>query len=193
MDNPLEQFNILKKEISDLIKNEKYDQILSKMDLFDSKNLNHISESTTPKEQTKEKSDFPFEKYLYKSLLDVTSSGICILTTDKHLFVNKAWQNIMGYTDVEAYKMSPLEIVHPDMREMVKKRSDLRLKGKSVPERYDIKVITKDKSIKWIDFTFSRIQLKNQTATLGIFNDTTEMHNKRDAIMKSEEKFSEKT
>ncbi|NOQ24706.1 MAG: PAS domain S-box protein [Bacteroidales bacterium] len=189
MDYPSEQFNILKKEISKLIKNEKYDQILNRLDLFDRKNLIHISESTSPKEQTKENSDPSLENYIYKSLLDITPSGICIFTKDKFLFVNIAWLKVLGYSEEEAYKMNPLEFVHPDMRKEVDQRADMRIRGEDVPKRYDMKILTKDKSVKWIDLTLSLIQFENKKATLCIFNDITEMYNTRVALMKSEEKF----
>lgn len=194
MDNPSEQFNILKKEISELIKNEKYDQILKRLDLFDGINQNQNSESKiTSKEQINENSDLPLDTYFYNSLLDITPSGICIFTKDKFLFVNIAWLKNLGYTEEEAYGMNPLEFVHQDMREEVDERSNIRMRGGNVSKRYDMKILAKDKSVKWIDLTLSLIQFENKKATLCIFNDITEMHNTRDALIKSEEKFRELT
>jgi len=185
MSNSSERFKEFKKEIIELIKNKSYDQILNKLDLFEES----YSINKSPEEKFENIHNNLFEKEVFKSLLDVTSTGICILTTEKHLFVNKAWQKTMGYTEKEAFKLNPLDLIHPDMREIVKERSDQRLKGESVIERYDIKIITKDKSIKWIDISFSKIQFEQQVATLGIFNDITDMRITQQALAKSEEKY----
>jgi|GEM_PF-1267508 len=186
MNKPIQNLKKLKEEISNLIKNKNYDQILNVLDLYEKSipqniNLNETSENNQDKS---------FGKEMIKSLLDITPTGICILNTEKYFFVNSAWQKIMGYTEKEAYnKISPLDTIHPDMKDIIKERSNKRLKGESVKERYDIKIITKDKITKWIDVTFSKIQFEDQIATLGIFNDITEMRIAQELLAKSEEKY----
>ena len=166
----------LKNKIEKLIQEKKYEQILDEIGLFEE----FISEDSLRIYSQQEMS---------KSLLYLTPNGVCIFTSNRYLFVNKAWQEITGYSDLEAYKMNPLKIVHSDMKEMILQRSNSRLKGEKIPECYEIKIVAKDKTIKWIDISFSLIQFEDRKATLGILTDITEIKYNREALIKSEEKF----
>jgi len=119
----------------------------------------------------------------FKMLSDFSPAAISILRTDKYLYVNKAWELLTGYTNEEAKTLSPLKIIHPDSVDMIKKRSDARLKGEPVPIRYDLKLLTKANEVKWIDISFSVIEYENQTASLGVFFDITELKKAKEALI----------
>ena len=63
----------------------------------------------------------------------------------KFIYVNPTWVKLTGYSPEEAYRMSSMDLVHPDMREMVAKRAVARMEGADEPDHYELKVITKDR------------------------------------------------
>ena len=193
MDNFSESFGNLKEEISELIKKEKYNEILNRLDLFERKKNNNSTERKSAKEIFKEKLNFGFEEKMFKSLLNLSNTGIFILSLYKYLYVNKVWHNIVGYSEKEAYKLDPIEIIHPDMKEQFRQKTNARFNGENIPERLEVKIISKDNKTKWLDITCTLIQYEGQKALLGFLNDITENRNTRDALKKSEEKYRQLT
>lgn len=122
----------------------------------------------------------------FKMLSEFSPASISIQKTDKFLYVNKAWELLTGYTKEEALTITPLQIIHPDSVEKIKKRSDARLKGEPVPNRYDLKILTKSNEVKWIDISFSVIDYENQAASLGVCFDITELKKAKEALIISE-------
>jgi CheY-like chemotaxis protein len=66
------------------------------------------------------------------------------------------------------------EIVHPDMREIVKERGLARQSDQHLPARYELKALTKDGQTKWIDMAATTFKFDNQSATLATAYDITE-------------------
>jgi|GEM_PF-806914 len=122
----------------------------------------------------------------FKELSDLSPACISIQKTHQFLYVNKAWEKLSGYTKEEALSMSPLQIIHPDVVDELKQRSELRLEGESVPIRHDVKILTKSNEVKWIDVSLSVIEYKNVTASLAVYFDITELKNAKQALQKSE-------
>jgi len=122
----------------------------------------------------------------FKKLSEFSPASISIQRTDQFLYVNKAWESLTGYSKEEAFTIAPLTIIHPDSVDEIRKRSDARLKGQSVPNRYDLKILTKSKEVKWIDISFSLIEYEKQTASLGVCFDITELKKAKEALIISE-------
>ena len=137
------------------------------------------------KQKTAEKALKISEKK-FKKLSEFSPASISIQRTDQYFYVNKSWEMLTGYTRKEALSLTPLDIIHPDSVEKIKKRSDARLKGEPVPNRYDLKILTKTKEVKWIDISFSIIEYENQTASLGVCFDVTELKKAKEALIISE-------
>ena len=125
----------------------------------------------------------------FKRLSDFSPASISMQTTDKYLYVNKSWELLTGYSNEEILTVSPMEIIHPDFVEEIKRRSDARLRGERVPERYDLKILTKSNEVKWVDISFSVIEYENKTASLGVCFDITELKKAKEALLVSESKL----
>lgn len=67
------------------------------------------------------------------------------------------------------------DIVHPDMKEIVKRRRLSRQKGRKVPKRCEIKLLTKDGKVKLVDFTAMSIEYQDKKVGLGLAIDITEI------------------
>jgi len=125
----------------------------------------------------------------FRKLTELSPSPICIQSIDKLLFVNPAWVYALGYTEKQALQHSFVELVHPDDQKLAKRYSKLRLFGSTAPRRYEIKMLTKHKEVKWFDISVTVISFEGQAASLAVLNDITKVKKTEQALRESEEKF----
>ncbi|MFC2070637.1 PAS domain S-box protein [Chloroflexota bacterium] len=110
---------------------------------------------------------------LYRILAESSPVGVYIVQDNKFQFVNPQFQKYNGFSERELLKMDPLKLVHPEDLDSVRKNAVQMLKGnKTTP--YEIRVITKDGTIKWAMETVSSINYEGKRAALGNFMDITE-------------------
>ncbi len=125
----------------------------------------------------------------FRVLTETAACGIFIHHGDKFLYVNPASEAISGYTREELLSMNFWDMVHPDFRQLVKERSQARLKGESLPSRYELKIITKTGEERWIDMTVGVIEYEGKPAILGTSFDITERKRAEQALRESEERY----
>ncbi len=125
----------------------------------------------------------------FRKLAELSPSGISIQRKNKYFYVNLAWAEITGYNIDEMDNVSPFDIIHPDMKDFVWELSDNKLKKKGATLRYNLKIITKQKKIKWLDISISTIVFENEFASIAVYNDITEVREIQDALKSSEEKY----
>jgi two-component system sensor kinase FixL len=109
----------------------------------------------------------------FRVLAETVPTGILIYRGQDYLFVNQMMELITGYTREELTAMSFWEIVHPEMRELVRSRGLARQAGVPVPLRYEIKILTKSGDTKWIDYSASLVNYEGSQAVLGAIIDVT--------------------
>jgi len=125
----------------------------------------------------------------FRAVADSSPTAISILRKDQYLYVNSAWEHLTGYSKKDARTLSPLMVVHPDMRELARKRAEDRTKGEQVISRYEMKGITKSGEVKWLDFSAIVIEFDGEPAVLTAANDITERKQAEKALRESEEKY----
>ncbi|HPH97547.1 MAG TPA: diguanylate cyclase [Anaerolineaceae bacterium] len=136
-----------------------------------------------------------FEKGLRESeekfhrMTDTTATGIYIYSGKSLAVINPAFQKITGYSEDDLVDMDPMNIFHPDFREMVRQRTVARLQGKEVPSRYEAKIITREGIEKWVDLSATTITYQGQPATLGTFLDITEQKKLEDHLRASQKLY----
>jgi len=82
----------------------------------------------------------------YKLLVENSLVGIIIYCDDHIIYANPRFNEMFGYIG-EEYKDLPIwDLVHPDMKEAVKKRAYDRIKGEKVKPQYEIRAFRKDGS-----------------------------------------------
>lgn len=110
----------------------------------------------------------------FRKLADTTSTAIVIYQGKRYVYVNKTTCKLLGYTEEELLSMDFWDIVHPDHRDMVRERGLARQRGEIVPERYEMKLVRKDGTTLWVDFTAGKIDWFGSPAGLGSAIDITD-------------------
>ncbi len=109
----------------------------------------------------------------FRAITDTASSAIYVYDGQRFLYCNRATEQIIGYTLEQLLAMDPMEVVHPDSRDMVRRRSEARFSGLPVPPRYEFMVVTKSGETKWLDFSGSLIDFAGKPSVLGTAFDVT--------------------
>ena len=110
----------------------------------------------------------------FRAVSETASCAICIYDGSRLVYVNHATEELCGYTREELEASNLWELIHPDDREMVKARAETRFRGEPTPNRYEYRIIRKDGSIAWLDFTAARIEFGGHQALLATAFDITE-------------------
>jgi PAS domain S-box-containing protein len=104
-----------------------------------------------------------------------TASCAFLIYQGNHLkYVNPATEQITGYSRHELTTIPFWELAHPDFRDLVRERGLARQRGEAIPNRYEIKILTKSGEERWVDMTAGTAFLHGQPAALATAYDITE-------------------
>jgi two-component system cell cycle sensor histidine kinase/response regulator CckA len=104
----------------------------------------------------------------HRTLTDSSLIGVFINQDDKYVFVNDRFAEMHGYEAEELLGKDHLDLIHPDEREIIRERTDKRLKGEKVPLRYDIRRLKKDGEAVWHEILVSHpITYRGRPAIMG--------------------------
>ena len=106
-------------------------------------------------------------------------------------YVNHAAEQITGYSMEELVGREFWDVVDPEFRDMIRDRGGARLRGDSVPPRYEFRIIRKDGTRAWLDFSATIIQYGGAPAALGTAFDITERKRAEEVLQQSEKRFRE--
>ena len=110
---------------------------------------------------------------MFRSLTESSPALVAIFQGAHHAYANPEFSSFLGYEHEELMAMSFLDYVHPEDREKVLQRSLDRQRGKEVPGRYEIRLLTKTGEELWIDFGGTLIEYAGEPAVLGVALDIT--------------------
>jgi PAS domain S-box-containing protein len=122
----------------------------------------------------------------YKTITESSLTGIFIHQDGKFVFVNNRFAEIHGYKPEELLGKNHLSLIYPDERETLKEIASKRLKGETVPQRYEVQRVRKDGKTIWCEMMATCIQYKGRPAIMGNIIDITERK-------QAEEKLRERT
>ena len=125
----------------------------------------------------------------FRTLAMTSPSSIFIHQQKTYIYVNPAFCQLTGYSETELLQMKFWEVIHPDMRKLIKKY-DLRQKDRQkAPKRFEVKILTKAGTTKWLDFSAELITYQEKLTTIGNAIDITDRKNAEQELLAEKERL----
>jgi len=151
-----------------------------------SKTSSKHKEAVNPnKKISSRQSDF---SHLAEDIISNINIGIYIVQKEKFVYVSPLFQKLSGYSYADLAGTNPVDYIHPDDREDVRKKAIISLKGKS-SDAYEYRFARKNGEVIWILEIVTSITHKGKQAALGSFMDITERKKIEEAMHQSEERY----
>lgn len=110
----------------------------------------------------------------FRVLSDLSPLAVFMYQDDKLIYANKAACQFTGYTPEEIEKKRFWDMVHPEYREMVRMYGLARIRKEPVPNKYDVKYVTRDGKVRWAEFIAGIIEYNGKPAGIVTASDITE-------------------
>lgn len=146
-----------------------------------------IQRDVTQKRDAEQRLRLSEEKF--RAVAESMPAQVVIFQDNSFVFANKFSETITGYKTDELMKKNFWDLVHPDYKGIVKERGEKRQKGENVPTNYEMKIIAKNGSEKWLNYSAKIIDYDGKRAVLGIATDITESKKNQEKTRLSEEKY----
>jgi PAS domain S-box-containing protein len=103
---------------------------------------------------------------LFRMLTEGIQTLVLVYAHGRFIYANRAAARFTGYDTDELPGMSFWEVVHPEMREEVRRRGLARENGQREPAEYRMKFLCKDRSVRWAYVYVSTASYKDEKAIL---------------------------
>ena len=121
----------------------------------------------------------------YKTLAEYSLTGIFIHQDGKYVFTNDRFSEIHGYRGEELLGKEHLTLIHPDERKAFARMASARLRGESVPQRYEVRRLRKDGETIWCEMMATCIEYGGRPAIMGNVVAITERKEIEEALLES--------
>lgn len=145
--------------------------------------LRDVSDRRAAQEAIKLSEDFN------RVVVEHLGEGMSINQNGTVLYVNRMALEILKRPMESVVGHSVLTWVHPDDHAYVTELRRQGQQGEVIPERFEIRCVQPDGSVRWLEAHASVIPWKGQTATMTFFSDITERKMMIDSLHRSEERY----
>ncbi len=125
----------------------------------------------------------------YRALVDHSLQGLVVIQDERVVFANSAMSAISGYGVDEILTKSSHDLwnfVHPNDRRRVYENHRARLDGHRPPENYELQIVRKDGTVRWLELHACRIEYQGRPAIHATCTDVTERVLAQQALQHSE-------
>ncbi|MFG6468039.1 diguanylate cyclase domain-containing protein [Pelomonas baiyunensis] len=104
---------------------------------------------------------------------ETASEGVAVVQDWRFKFVNRHLCEFVGMTEQELLGQPFIDVIHEDDHELLKTNHRKRLSGEPVPTRYEYRVRTRTRGLRWLEMSGSLIDWQGRPATINYINDVT--------------------
>ena len=131
----------------------------------------------------------PLETDRWFRTLAESSATAIFAYRDKFLYVNRACEELTGYSSAELMEMELADLVVPEFRPLVEERVRARLGGEAGPAQYEFQIRRKDGATRWFEVNGGTVELDGRLVGLAIGIDVTDRKRAEKALRDSEQWF----
>lgn len=125
----------------------------------------------------------------YRSLVERANDGIVVVQDNLIKFANPQLSQLLGYSIEEVIGTPYTNYIAPEELPLVKDRYTRRMRGESVPPRYETKLIRKDGTVVDVELNAGIAPYEGKPADLVFIRDITERKQAEKALKESEARF----
>ncbi|MCX5726141.1 MAG: PAS domain S-box protein, partial [Candidatus Saganbacteria bacterium] len=141
-------------------------------------------------ERKRAEADLAESELKYRNLTENSLEGIGISHGDRVVFANKALLEIFGYENLEKFeKVSILEHIAPEFREMMQERIRKRKSLEPVEPKFGYRIIRKDGTVRDLEISTAEIIIRGEKCTQSTFRDVTERKLAEEMLRENVEKY----
>ncbi|MDD8016934.1 MAG: PAS domain S-box protein [Bacteroidota bacterium] len=119
---------------------------------------------------------------MFRALSEAAPAAIFLYDKEKFLYVNKATEEITGFTKAELMTMKFQQLIDTQMRDSIQQRAEARLRGEDVPSHYEMRIQRNNGGIRWLNFAAAKIEINGNAAGVGLAFDVTERKDAEEQI-----------
>jgi len=125
----------------------------------------------------------------FRVVAECMPAEIVIFQDERFVYANPYAEILTGYKVDEIVGENFWEFTHPDFKDVAKQRGLNKLLGKKEPVRYEMKILTKEGTEKWVDYSSAQVIYNGKPAVLGTAIDITERKVIEEALRESEARY----
>ena len=109
----------------------------------------------------------PLSADWFRALAETTATAIFVYGLDRFHYVNRAAEELTGYTAAELQELSPDALILPEYQAAAHASRARRLAGDPTPARFELGIRRKDGEPRWLLFSAALIEWNGVAAGLG--------------------------
>jgi PAS domain S-box-containing protein len=125
----------------------------------------------------------------YRLLFESAAEGILIVQGEVIRFANPALAEILGYSQDTITSRPFVEFIHPEDRSIILEHHIKRMRGDDVQTGYSFRVISADRTVKWLQIFSRVISWEGVKSSLNFVTDITDRKWAEAALRENEERF----
>ena len=133
----------------------------------------------------------------YRTLVENANDAILLVQNNKTIYRNRAHIELLGYNEEELAAQPFLECVIPEDRKRILRYQQKRLRGESVPQQYEITIMTRSGQRVPMELKPRIIEYQGQPAVLVLMRNISERKKAEEALhrlnVELEQKVAERT